>query len=333
MNFDAFPWQHRWLENIRTTVQTHHHAWMLVGREGDGLREAGASLAASLLCETPRDGVACGTCGSCRWIAGDVHPDFVRLAPEESDDEVARLPIIKTDAAREAIAFMELSASTERGRVLLIDPATALSRESANALLKAIEEPPPNTRWILLASRPAKLLPTIRSRTLRLAAPRASTAAARIWLKDQGIEYAVAENALALASGAPLDALAFTDRDAVDLRERFFQDLANPRELPTLSWGSWVEAGGKTGKRARFALLLNLLLEWVTRWTRTRAGLSSNIGGANATVELNVASKLASAEGIRFYRELLRKLALPDTTLSARLQIEAILLEYRAKFS
>jgi DNA polymerase III subunit delta' len=141
VNFAALSWQHAWLSSVRETVRTRHHAWMIVGRDGDGLADAGAALAASLLCETPKNDLACGQCGSCRWLVGGVHPDFVRLAPEESDDDVARLPTIKTDAARAAISFMELSASTQRGRVLLVDPATALSRESANALLKAIEEP------------------------------------------------------------------------------------------------------------------------------------------------------------------------------------------------
>jgi DNA polymerase III subunit delta' len=242
------------------------------------------------------------------------------------------LPIIKTEAAREAISFMELSASTERGRVLLVDPATALSRESANALLKAIEEPPPNTRWILAASRPAKLLPTIRSRTLKLTLPRPKFDHALVWLADQDMDVAQARSLLALAAGAPLDALALGDRDTLDIRERFFRDLGNPRELPTLAWGSWVDAGGKSGRRARFALLLSLLLEWTTLWARRRAGLTA-ANAETSDAANRVAPTLASAEGIRFYREVLRKLALPDTTLSARLQVEAILLEYRSKFS
>lgn len=331
MNFNSFPWHERWIESVRETVRTRHHAWIVVGRDGDGLQQAGSALAASLLCETPKNQLACGECSSCRWLANDVHPDFVRLAPEESDDEVARLPIIKTDAARDAISFMELSASTERGRVLLIDPATALSRESANALLKAIEEPPPNTRWILLASRPAKLLPTIRSRALKLSVPRPKPEHALVWLSAQQVEVAQARNFLSLTAGAPLDALALADRETLDIRERFFGDLGNPRELPTLAWGSWVEAGGKTGRRARFALLLSLLLEWITLWSRSRAGLASE-HAQNGSTLAGLAPTLAAAEGIRFYRELLRKLALPDTTLSARLQVEAILLEYRSKF-
>ncbi|MGL5005048.1 MAG: hypothetical protein ACRDAM_19075, partial [Casimicrobium sp.] len=329
MNLVPFAWQQTWLSDVRETVRTRHHAWMIVGREGDGLAQAGTALAASLLCETPKDHRACGECGSCRWLAGDVHPDFIRLAPEESDDEVARLPIIKTDAAREAISFMELSASTMRGRVLLIDPATALSRESANALLKAIEEPPPNTRWILLASRPAKLLPTIRSRTLRLSLPHAEHALAIDWLAENGVRGAAAERALAMSRGAPLAALAYGTDEAIDTREKFFRDLANPRELPTLAWGAWVDAGGKSGRRSRFALLLELLGEWLADWSRVRASLAPTTCTDFSDVLRNVGNKLPAAEAIRFHRELLRKLSIPDTTLSARLQVEAILLDYR----
>lgn len=333
MNLEPFPWHREWIAEQREMVRTRHHGWMLVGRDGDGLAQTGLALAASLLCDTPRDGVACGECPSCRWFAGSVHPDFVRLAPEESDDDVARLPTIKADAARDAIAFMELSASTERGRVLLIDPATALSRESANALLKAIEEPPQNTRWILLAARPAKLLPTIRSRVLKLNVPRAEGASALRWLQQEGMNRVDAERALALTDGAPLTALAQSAGDALAVRERFLRDLGNPRELPTLAWGSWVEAGGKSQKRDRFAWLLAVLDDWLVDWGRVRSGLPPKRSNDSLQALRRVAAALPLAEGLRFRRELLRKLYLPDTTLSARLQLEAILLDYRAKFA
>jgi DNA polymerase III subunit delta' len=333
MNFEAFPWLHEWLASVRDTVRTRHHAWMVVGREGDGLASAGAALAASMLCETPRGHLACGECSSCRWLAGDVHPDFILLAPEESDDEVARLPIIKTDAAREAISFMELSASTERGRVLLIDPATALSRESANALLKAIEEPPPNTRWILLASRPAKLLPTIRSRALRLTMPAPAREAATQWLRKEGVAANAIDRALTLARGAPLSALELANAETLDIRDKFFRDLAAPRELPTLAWGSWVDSGGKSGRRARFAALLDLLGDWLSDWARVRAALTPQTCNDFSEALTRVGATLPLAEGLRYHRELLRKLYLPDTTLSARLQIESILLDYRSKFA
>jgi DNA polymerase III subunit delta' len=327
------PWQRAWIAEHRDVVTTRHHAWILSGREGDGLQAAGSALAASILCETPNQGVACGECGSCRWLAGDVHPDFMRLAPEVSDDEVSRLPIIKIDAARAAVEFMQLSASTSRGRLLLVDPASALSRDSANALLKAIEEPPDNTRWLLLAARPATLLATIRSRSLRLLTPKPSKEEATEWLRAQGVAANAAEAALTAAHGSPLSALAAAAPDAVAARDRFFADLARPRELPTLAWGAWVDGGAKAERRQRFALLLRLLCEWVADWARVRASLPPQSCAAHTAGLQALAPKLPLAEALRYHRELLRRLTLPDTTLSARLQIESLLLDYRACFS
>jgi DNA polymerase III subunit delta' len=333
MIFEAMPWQRAWLASSRELAATRHHAWIVTGRDGDGLQAAGASLAASVLCETPREGVACGECGSCRWLAGDVHPDFMRLAPEESDDDVSRLPIIKIEAARAAVEFMQLTASTGRGRVLLVDPATALSRESANALLKAIEEPPANTRWLLLAARPAKLLPTIRSRALRLLAPKPSAIEATQWLRERGVASNEIEAALAVSRGAPMTALAAAQVDAARVRDDFFADLAKPRELPTLRWGTWVESGAKAERRHRFALLLALLLDWTADWARVRGGLSAQSCAGHTSALSGLARELPLAEALRYHRSLLKRLNLPDTTLSARLQIEGVLLDYRACFS
>lgn len=333
MNFQALPWQTAWLSASHNLASAHHHAWIVSGRDGDGLSSAGAALAALLLCETPQGGMACGECSSCKWLAGDVHPDFMRLAPQESDDEASRLPIIRIDAAREAIEFMQLSSCTERGRILLVDSANALTRESANALLKALEEPPPDTRWLLVSAHPARLMATIRSRALKLALPRPSGADSLQWLMREGADRAAAEFALAASRGSPLVALSILQSEENGATAEFIKDLLSPRTLPTLTWGAWVEGGGKTDRRARFALLLSLLVDWTADWARVRAGLAPLRFQNERTGLAALAQGLPLSSALGYHRSLLRRLGLPQTTLSARLQVESVLLDYRTCFS
>jgi len=333
VQFSALPWHHAWLQRARALSAQHHHAWLIVGRIGDGVGEAAAALAATLLCQMPRDGVACGECPSCRWLAGDVHPDFKRLVPDLGDGETVKLPTIKVDAVRDALDFMQLSASAEQGRVLLVDPATALARESANALLKALEEPPPNTRWLLVTAQPERLLPTIRSRALKIALPRPGLAEAGTWLRGQGVTAGEVDALLARARGAPLEALSFSRSESGTAMSDFVQDLLRPGQLPTLKWGAWVEGGAKADRRERFATLLRCLLDWTSDWSRTRASLPPLIHVGQQAALTRLAPGLPVAEALRYHRALLRKLNLPDTTLSARLQLESILLDYRALFS
>ncbi len=333
MHSEVLPWHRAWLSEARTLAAGHHHAWLLVGRQGDGVAQAAAALAATLLCHTPRAGEACGECPSCRWLAGDVHPDFKALFPDLGDGETVKLPTIKVDAVRDALDFMQLTASTAHGRVLLVDPANALARESANALLKALEEPPPNTRWLLVTSQPERLLPTIRSRALKLRVPSPTRAEATAWLAAQGVAAHDAGTALQQALGAPLDALATLRSDSAAVLPDFLRDLLRPGQLPTLKWGAWVESGAKTDRRDRFAVLLRALLDWTADWTRARSGLPPQVFVAHARDLSALAAGLPVAEALRYHRSLLRKLNLPDTTLSARLQLESLLLDYRALFS
>lgn len=332
MNFQPLPWHREWLGRARALASSHHHAWLLVGRTGDGVGQAASALAASLLCLNPQQSIACGECPSCRWLAGDVHPDFRGLLPDPGDGETVKLPTIKIDAVREALDFMQLSAAAERGRVLLVDPATALARESANALLKALEEPPSNTRWLLVAQQPERLLPTIRSRALKLAVPRPAIGAARVWLEEQGVGPHGLEALLQQTRGEPLTALVASQSESGAAQAEFIRDLLRPTQLPTLKWGAWVEAGPKAERRERFAAMLRLLLDWTSDWARARSSLTPLVHKEHAAALAALASGLPLAEGLRYHRQLMRKLGVPDTTLSARLQFEAILLDYRALF-
>ena len=333
MEFNPLPWHRAWLARSHDMVSSHHHAWLVVGRAGDGAGQAAASLAALLLCLNPNDQAACGECPSCRWLAGDVHPDFRRLLPDAGDGETVKLPTIKIDVVREALDFMQLSAAGSRGRVLLVDPATALARESANALLKALEEPPPNTRWLLVTSQAERLLPTIRSRALRMTLPRPTHDEARAWMSAQGVPGVDIDALLLRTRGAPLTAQALANSGRASAHDAFVRDLLRPGQFPTLHWGAWVEGGGKTEKRERFADLLQWLADWTSDWSRARANLLPTVYRDQSEALAQLAVRLPLAEALRYHRTLLRKCYLPDTTLSARLQCESLLLDYRALFS
>ena len=133
--------------------------------------------------------------------------------------------------------------------------------------------------------------------------------------------------------GEPLTALALAQSGQASAHEAFVRDLLRPGQFPTLQWGAWVEGGGKLEKRERFADLLQWLADWTSDWSRVRANLLPTVY-TDQTAALNqLALRLPLAEALRYHRALLRKRYLPDTTLSARLQCESLLLDYRALFS
>jgi len=204
------------------------HAWLVHGVAGIGKLEFAAAAAASLLCESPEDGLACGRCAACAWIAAGNHPDLRRIRPEAvALEEGAEAAETGDDAAAEAapagsskrapskdiridqIRALEswFNTATHRGgwRVALLYPAQALNVISANALLKVLEEPPPHTVFLLVADAPDRLLPTLVSRCRRLPLAAPAPQQARQWLEQQGV--AAADQWLAAAGGAPLAAL------------------------------------------------------------------------------------------------------------------------------
>ena len=198
-------------------------------------------------------------------------------------------------------------------------------------MLKALEEPPPNTRWLLVAAQPERLLPTIRSRALKIAVAGPTHDQSLAWLQAQGVS---SPEALLLQSrGEPLSALSASQSESGSARDQFVHDLLRPGQLPTLKWGAWLEAGPKPERRERFAALLRALLDWTADWARVRTQLEPQVFVHERAGLSSLAPGLPLSEALRYHRALLRKLNLPDTTLSARLQFESLLLDYRALFS
>jgi len=134
-----------------------HHAWLFTGPPGSGRSNLASAFAAALLCESG----GCGQCKSCRMVSSGTHPDVTSLATERV--------IISIEEIRALVSNSYLGSSVGRYRIMIIEDADRMAERSSNVLLKALEEPPAGTIWMLCAPSEADLLPTIRSRVRRVA--------------------------------------------------------------------------------------------------------------------------------------------------------------------
>jgi DNA polymerase-3 subunit delta' len=133
------------------------HSWLFTGPPGSGRSVAVRAFAAALQCERP-DLLGCGACAQCRTVAARSHPDVHAVVPEGLSIGVKEM--------REVVGLAARLPSLGRWQVVLIEDADRLTEQASNALLKAVEEPPPRTVFLLCAPslHPDDVAVTIRSR-------------------------------------------------------------------------------------------------------------------------------------------------------------------------
>jgi len=166
------------------------HAWLFTGPPGAGREAAARAFAAALLC--PDQG--CGHCDLCHQVAIGSHPDLESVRPEGLSYSVRQ--------TRELILRAAGAPTLGRWRVVLFEDADRATEAAANALLKAIEEPPPRTVWLLCAPSPDDLMITIRSRCRVVTLTTPSTeAVARVLAGRESVSPEVAEFAARAGMG------------------------------------------------------------------------------------------------------------------------------------
>jgi DNA polymerase-3 subunit delta' len=150
------------------------HAYLFVGPERVGRATTARRFAQALNCEAEQR--PCGSCRSCRLIAEDKHADveFVGVGglcdePEHRDHSADGSRDIRICQVRRLQSVVSLAPFEGRYRVLVIDPAEALTAEATNAFLKTLEEPPPRVVLVLICAREEALRETVRSRCRRIA--------------------------------------------------------------------------------------------------------------------------------------------------------------------
>ncbi len=339
MTESLYPWQiadwQRW-QQMRERLP---HAILFHGAEGIGKVAFAGHAAQSLLCESPDvEGHACGQCASCGWVVQYSHPDFRRVRPEalEAEDEennpepeesstkkssASKTPSrdIRIEQIRSLATFMNVSTHRAGLRVVMLYPAEALNAASANALLKTLEEPPPDTVFLLVTHRMDRLLPTILSRCRQFPLPLPAAEAALRWLESQQVSDA--SRWLAEQGGAPLAALAASEGEFAKAQEEWLSHLARPDAAAALIVAERLQK-----------VALSQLVAWQQRWlydllTVKLAGRVRYYPHHRKNLEA-LSARLSTENLQQAVREAGSRRAVADHPLSARLFIEDMLLDY-----
>jgi len=265
------------------------NAILLHGQSGIGKFAFAVELAKSLLCESADHAAKpCNHCEACHWFDTGNHPDFISLVPEthrkllphadyDSEEGVKKgratrdvedaessekkeKKNISIEETRSAIEGLGIGSHRGGNRIILIYPLEMLRSDSANTLLKSLEEPPANTIFILLANRVDRVLPTIRSRCRLLSAPRPDREQGLAWLRSQlstieGLKITAPdiETIYDEQGGAPYDVLnsVIARHLQNDKDELTFSIQASRLLLQSMSQGvclNWLDTAEKTHK-------------------------------------------------------------------------------------
>ena len=256
-----------------------HHAWLLAGPRGVGKASFAHAAARRVLADAAGPQVELPGLDTAddhpivKLVEAGSHPDM-RWLQRLTNEKTGNLNRnIKVDQVRELGEFMALSAALSPWRIAVIDTIDDLEAAAANALLKVLEEPPPNTIFFLVSHAPGRLLPTIRSRcrTLHFEALADDAMTSILEAQSQGLNAAERKRIVSMSFGSAGRALAFAELGLAKLEEAALAILRDGD--PTNARRS--ELATELGKKAsaeRYAAFLELAPSLIAREARSLRG-------------------------------------------------------------
>lgn len=218
MTFETITGHERQKNILRRALKQQRiaHAYLFSGPDGIGKRLVALAFARALLCER---GQGCGSCSACRKVDHNNHPDIHLL-----DSDGANLKIDQIRALQQQLSLRPLEG---RYKICLIDSAEKMTLGAANALLKTLEEPRPDTLLILLTDQPEQLIATIRSRCQQLTFNRLTRLQISTILNDKlDLDDRDAQILAALSDGSLKKALGQNRQLYLEKRRNLIQSLS-----------------------------------------------------------------------------------------------------------
>ena len=275
------PWLREALAGVRRMQSRLPHALLIHGPRGWGEERIANALALDLMHLDPgRDA---------REVA---HPDLRWLQPEEG--------VIKVDSVREIVDFMVRTPQTAGRKIAVIEDADRMNVHAANALLKSLEEPPPESFVALSSSAPERLLPTVRSRCQQIQVRPGNPDEVRGWLHSAGVALDNVGYWAVEYAGAPFAIVSAAERG----QEPLWTSLERAARSPS--------AARAAGDGLRAEDLVDLL----ERWLRIAHWLVRQVAAPERALVLDFANEILNV----------RRAALVNTGLNRSMQLQRLLL-------
>jgi DNA polymerase-3 subunit delta' len=337
MTLAAVQGQPRAMGAIRAALASGSlaHACLFTGPSGVGKELAAIGLAQALLCpEAP--GTGCGRCSSCGRVERFAHPDLLWLMPEDeqvrrrlagrSDFDHVPSREIRVEQVRRLQERLSLRGLESPRKVVLLLSAELMNPQAQNAFLKSLEEPPADTTLLLVTSAPDRLLPTLRSRCVRIPfgpLPRALVAAEVARVRSLG---AVEAEAIAALADGSLERAMEMDAEQLETRSAIIRafEAVTASDLRTAL--RFAELAGPSREEAEQAL--GVLTTWVRDVAVARAGDAALFHPELAPLARDAAARLDDDRIHLRFRLLDEALvAIRQRNASPRLQLERLALE------
>jgi len=282
---------HRQVEMFRRALARGRlsHAYLFTGPAGIGKKLFARTLAQALFCERTGDEEleACGVCPACKQMVADTHPDYYSIGCPEGKDV---LPIQvfagpPERRGREGLCYdLSLRPLSGTRKIAVIDDADRMNAESANALLKTLEEPPEYALLILIAAGADSLLPTILSRCQQVQFGALSqTDIAELVQELQWVDDPTeAETVAGLSAGSLATAAQLLDPALRQLRDRLYDAMASERfdsaAITAALLAGLDECGGDAqAQREQAGWIVRFLAEFAHQALRDLSETSSEI--------------------------------------------------------
>jgi len=270
MSFRGIKGQDRVIAFLKEAIKNSRiaHAYLFLGPEGVGKKTTALNFAKAINCSSLTEDGPCDACDSCRKIDSRNHPDIFTVEPEKKGGS------IKIDRIRELIRKTGFKSYEGRKKVSIIDSADSMTEEAANAILKTLEEPPPESVFILIAENLSYIFPTIRSRSEIIKFyPLGIDEIKRVLLSEYKIDEVKAHILSHLSSGSLGRALRLKETDIFERREMLLESLEKE---------AFLDLDFDNLSREELILDLDIILTWY------RDIMTAKIGNEDGAFFINI---------------------------------------------